>query len=150
MKQKLKYMKLLIIGILSSFLINSCDKGEIDKLFTKTYTYTNNSDHSLSIEKWEAGNSNMFNLLQSETISFRIELGVGGGCFINNETSNICPLTLADSLKIIFDDNKTLIFKPEGERNINILNEDNYEYSQNGNNELFKYGFSEKDYLEAN
>lgn len=154
MEQKQNYMILLIIGILSSLLTNSCGKEDIERISIKSYIYTNNSGHSLSIMSWKGSNTDIFDLIQSQKIEFRYEFN-GGGCFINginepNSSAIECLLVSSDSLKIIFDDNKTLIFKPEGERNINILNEDNYEYSQNGNNELFKYGFSEKDYLEAN
>ncbi|MCF6213271.1 MAG: hypothetical protein L3J45_04515 [Flavobacteriaceae bacterium] len=144
-------MKLLIIGMLSSLFI-SCN-NTIEKLFTKSYQYTNNSGHLLSIMKWKESNVEVFNLSPSQSFQFDYEFN-GNGCSINktdkpNMSASECLLVNSDSLKIIFDDNKSILLKKEDERAINIFNEKNYSYSRIGNQEFFSYEFTNNDYQEA-
>lgn len=145
-------MRLLLIGILSSLFI-SCG-NEINEIkYFKTYTYTNNSGHSLHIEKHSNESNITYELPKLETINFSFELN-SGNCLINDErqssVSGGCLLIFADSLKIIFDDNKSILLKPEDMRDINILKEKNYDYSKIGRTENFKYSFTQIDYEQAN
>ena len=147
MEQKQNYMIVLIIGVLIS-LIYSCDKGEIDKLHKKNYTYANETNFSIKIEDWKSGISKSYNLPPSKQIVFKIELGTGGTCAVENlETSESnCLLVMSDSLKVIFDNTKALILKQDDTRDVNILKEINYSYEKNGQVENFRYAFTQKDY----
>ena len=143
-------MIVLIIGILIS-LVYSCDKGEIDKLYTKNYTYANETNYSIKIEDWKGGISKSYNLESSKQIVFKIELGIGGTCMVNNleSSESNCLLVMSDSLKVIFDNTKTLTFFQQDDtdtRDVNILRESNYSYEKNGQVEDFRYAFTQKDY----
>lgn len=153
MVQKQNYMKLLLTGILFSLICYSCGTAEIDKASYILETLTNNSGKNLSIEKWDGGISQIYNLKKDQIIEFEVELFTGSclvnGNSTNNVNSNYCLITTSDSIKIIFEDNKSIILKPNDAREINILNIKNYKYSQNGNKQFYKYLFTMKDYLEA-
>lgn len=151
MKQKKNCMKLLPFGILCSLFLNSCSP-EVEKISWHLYSYTNNSGHNLSIEKWNEGNTVVYALKTSQTKEFKYGFN-GGGCFIDgvSTTGNAddCLLISSDSIKIIFDDNKSILLKPKDVRDINILNNKNYTYSQDVNKSYYTYTFTEKEYLEA-
>lgn len=147
MKQKQNYMIVLIIGIIIS-LIYKCDKGEIDKLHTKNYTYANETNFSIKIEDWKSGINKSYNLESSKQIVFQIELGTGGTCTVDNVESSEsnCLLVMSDSLKVIFNNTKMLVLKQNDTRDVNILKEVNYRYEKNGQVENFRYAFTQKDY----
>ena len=149
MKRHQTYMILLIIAILTS-LFNSCGEGIIDKLYTKNYIYTNETNFSIEIEDWKDGISKAYTLAPSTQIVFQVELGLGN-CTINDieTSSNNCLLILVDSLKVVFDNTKTLILNQNDTRDVNILMEVNYDYKKNGQVEYFNYSFTQKDYEQA-
>jgi len=151
MEQKTIYMKLLIIGMLSSLFI-SCN-NTIEKTYFDTYVYTNNSSHSILIEKYANESKITYELPKLKTINFKLELNSGDCNIDNNQMTSVlggCLLIFADSLKIIFDNDKSILLKPKDTRDINIFNEGNYENATVGNKSTHNYIFSEKDYLEAN
>jgi len=153
MGQKTNCMKLLIIGILSNIIITSCGEDDIEKIEIHSYTYTNASAHSLSIIKWNNGDIDTFDLIQSQKIEFIYKFN-GTGCSIDgtnmpDKLPQDCLLITSDSLKIIFDDGKSILLRPNEPRDINILIETNFEKISEGNKKLYNYRFSEKDYLEA-
>lgn len=146
MEQKRNYMIALIIGVLSS-LAYSCDEGEIYRLHIKNYTYTNETNFSIKIEDWKGGISKSYNLAPSKQIVFEIELELSN-CRVDGVESSEsnCLLIMSDSLKVIFDNTRTLILKQDDPRDVNILKKVNYSYEKNGHVENFRYAFTQKDY----
>lgn len=154
MLQKTTWTLLLIIGLLSSFLFQSCGKGDVEYINIKNYNYTNQTNYVITISKWLNNVENKYEISKSGKINFRMEFN-GGGCFIDNvnqtafNPNSSCLLIIADSIKIVFDNNKKLTLKQGDKRDINILNESNYNFNKAGNIENFNYVFTQKDYLEA-
>lgn len=154
MVRKQNYTTLLLIGILFSLIFYSCGTAEIEKISYIKETFTNNSGKDLSIEKWNGDKSVIYSLKNDQTIDLEVELPCCG-CIVNgkeinnNINSYYCLIGTSESLKIIFEDNKSIILKPDDAREINILKRQNYTYFQNGNKQFYSYIFKEKDYLEA-
>ena len=152
MRRNQHYTIVLIIGILSSLAFR-CGEPEIDENFTKRYTYTNETNYSIRIEDWQEGNRDSYLLEPSKQIVFQVELGIGGNCMVDGieiDTSDLnCLLVTSDSLKIVFDDSKSMIFKQSDPGDVNILNEKNYTYEKKGQLENFWYAFTQKDYDKA-
>ena len=148
-------MLLLIFGLLCSFFLQSCGKGEIELINIKNYKYSNQTNYAITIYKWHNNVEYKYEISSSNNIEFRMEFN-GGGCFIGNvnqttfNPNSDCLLLIADSIKIVFDNTKKLTFKRGDTRDISILNEINYNYKKIANTENYEYSFTQKDYDLAN
>ena len=151
MEQRTTWILLLIIGLLSSFLFQSCEKGEVEYINIKNYKYINQTNYAITIHKWLNNIENKYEISNSDKIEFRMEFN-GGGCFINNvnqiafNPNSDCLLINADSIKIVFNNTKKLTLKQGDTRKVNILNEANYISKKSGNVENYEYSFTQKDY----
>ena len=161
-EQKQDFMKLLIIGILSSLILSGCsDPGYPgDYHAIRSYHYKNETNYDISIEQWKQNHHKVFDLDPSDSIIFEIEdLGsTYGYCTINGIQQSLSPCELlgSDSLKIIFDNERILILKPfdsiiDSIEEVNIKgNIDIYGVEINGDNRTtYRYSFTQKDYDQA-
>lgn len=133
-------MQLLVIGILSSF--QSCDKGEVDKVYYEEYYLINSSDYSIVIETYnktdDSYNSNYYSLNQDSTLYQMLELNFGS-------TTGI--ISYADSVVVRFGESKEISFTTETQSTFNILDKSNYtENKKSENNREYTYTFTKDDY----
>lgn len=140
MEQKIIWMQLLLIGILSSF--QSCDKGEVDKVYYEEYYLINNSDYNIVIESYnktdDGYNSNNYTLIQDSILYQKLELNFGS-------TSGI--ISYADSVVIRFGGSKEISFTPDIQSTYNILDKSNYtENKKSENNREYSYTFTNDDH----
>ncbi len=154
MVQKTIWMLLLVIGILSSLIFQSCGQEEVEDISIKSYKYGNQTEYSIVIHKWLNNTEIVYELSQSgQQIEFKNEFN-GGGCFIDDiqqttfSPDSDCLLINADSIKIIFDNSKSYWLKPSDNVDVNILKEVNY--TKQGNREDYSYSFTNKDYQYSN
>lgn len=143
MEQKIIWMQLLLIGILSSF--QSCDKGEVDKVYYEEYYLINNSDYNIVIESYNKTdngfNSNNYTLNQDSTLYQKLELNFG---------STTGMISYADSVVIRFGGSKEISFTPDTQSTYNILDKSNYtENEKSENNREYSYTFTNDDYDNA-
>ncbi len=151
MKQKEIYMKHLLFGICSSIILclSSCG-GTTEYIYHHFFTYRNESGHDLHIEQWNEGEKKVYDLAaHHEEMEFHLIFPYGG-CFINDSSiidNRYCMLYEGDSLKIIFDDGKTLIYRDHiDSSSFNPFIIENYTSSKDGNKEYYEYTFTEEDY----
>lgn len=133
-------MQLLLIGILSSF--QSCDKGEVDKVYYEEYYLINSSDYNIVIETYnktvDSYNSNYYSLNQDSTLYQMLELNFG---------STIGIISYADSVVVRFGESKEISFTTETQSTFNILDKSNYtENKKSENNREYTYTFTKDDY----
>ena len=133
-------MQLLLIGILSSF--QSCDKGEVDKVYYEEYYLINSSDYNIVIETYnktvDSYNSNYYSLNQDSTLYQMLELNFGS-------TTGI--ISYADSVVVRFGESKEISFTNETQSTFNILDKSNYtENKKSENNREYTYTFTKDDY----
>lgn len=155
MAQKITWELLLIIGIVSNFLFQSCGQGEVEYIHIKSYKYDNQAGYSIVIHKWLNNAETVYKLPQSGEIEFKNEFK-GGGCFIDEiqqtafSPDSDCLLINSDSIRIIFDGSKSYWLKPSDNVDVNILKEVNYQYTKQDNREDYLYKFTDKDYQNSN
>ena len=158
MEQEQDFMKLLVIGILSSLILSGCsDTGDYYSI--RSYHYKNETNYDISIEQWKRNHNKVFDLDPSDSIIFELEfLGDGVGyCAINGIQQSLSPCELfgSDSLKIMFDNERILILNPFDSINDSIEegdirgNIDIYSVEINGYNRTHRYSFTQKDYDQA-
>ena len=152
-KQEQDFMKLLVIGILSSLILSGCsDTGDYHSI--RSYHYKNETNYDISIEQWKQNHHKVFDLDPSGSIIFEIEDfgSVYGHCTINGIQQSLSPCQLygSDSLKIMFDNERILILNHidyiEG---VNIMRSAVYSVEINGDNRTHRYSFTQKDYDQA-
>lgn len=138
---KTTWMKHLIFGIISSIIFYSCTEST-DSNDIAIYTFSNESEYSISIGKWRNGSVEIFSLPVGNSIVQEINLGFG---------SSYDLISDADSLHIIFNNNKILVLndKINDFRSVNILRLDNYEKAIDNNKYYYNYTFSNIDYENA-
>jgi len=143
MEQKIIWMQLLLIGILSSF--QSCDKGEVDKVYYEEYYLINNSDYNIVIESYnktdDGYNSNNYTLNQDSTLCQKLELNFGS-------TTGI--IFYADSVVLRFGGSKEISFTPDTQSSFNIIDKRNYTVNEKSENKReYSYTFTNDDYDNA-
>ncbi len=134
-------LKHLIFGIISSIIFCSCTEST-DSNDIAIYTFSNESEYSISIGKWRNGSVEKFELPVGNSIVQEINLGFGNSSDLISD---------ADSLHIVFNNNKILVLndKINDFRTINILRLDNYEKARDMNKYYYNYTFSKIDYENA-
>jgi len=143
MEQKIIWIQLLLIGILSSF--QSCDKEDVDKTYYEEYYLINNSNYKIVIEAYnktdDGYNSNNFNLKKDSTLYQKLELNFGS-------TTGI--IVYADSVVVRFGDDKKISFLPDKQSSFNILDKSNYTVNKKSeNHHEYTYIFTNDDYNNA-
>ena len=157
-EQKQDFMKLLVIGILSSLILSGCsDTGDYHSI--RSYHYKNETNYDISIEQWTRNHNKVFDLDPSDSIIFEIEFFEDGPgrCTVNGiqQSSSPCILFGSDSLKIMFDNERILILNPfdsiiDSIEEVDIRgNTDIYSVERNGDNRTYRYSFTQKDYDQA-
>lgn len=131
--------KLVIIILTSVILLSSCEDKYIDcdghQFIEKT---TNNSDYSIKIIIWDSYYSDSsvvnhsFTLLENRTLYSKHGIGAWS-------------IDLADSLEVIFDNKKKLIYSPEELRELQSPSIRDEEYCET----ITPYVFTNSDYEAA-
>ena len=153
MEQEQDFMKLLIIGILSSLILSGCsDTGDYYSI--RSYHYKNETNYDISIEQWKQNHNKVFDLDPGDSIIFEIEDfgSVYGHCTINGIQQSFSPCQLfgSDSLKIMFDNERILILNHiDSIEGVNIMRSAVYSVEINGDNRTHRYSFTQKDYDQA-
>lgn len=149
MKRKVMSMKLLIFGLVTSFLI-SCNDGfsELDSE-SHSYSYINNSGYSFELTWWFGLTPTSYSFGMGQELVLQKNFSVAGGsCSVNGVTSDShCLLIEADSVQITFDSNHSVIYRWDESSVTNILNISNYETERDHRDKYFTYVFTELDYL---
>ena len=156
MKKKRIYIKVLLFGVCSSFVLNliSCKK-DVEPTTHFHYTYQNKTNYDMNIEHWIQGQKKVFDLDDASSIVFSLSLGVGSShCSVNDSVvyDNHCMLYEADSLKVVFDDGKELLYVSVIHENhsdsssFNLFTIENYLLTEEGNKIYYEYTFTEEDY----
>ena len=98
-EQKQDFMKLLVIGILSSLILSGCsDTGDYHAI--NFFHYKNETNYDISIEQWTRNHNKVFDLDPSDSIIFKLEFlgGLSEICTINGiQQSSQCELWGSDS-----------------------------------------------------
>jgi len=142
MKQKIIWMQLLLIGILSS--LSSCTK-ESDNSYYEKYVFINNSKHAIVIESYtridEDYVKNINSIPIDSSLVQEIEILFGSKTGI---------VALSDSVEIFFDSTKYNWFLPNSKSEYNVLDRDNYLMDKLSDNHVkYTYVFTENDYNNA-
>jgi len=140
-------MKTLIINhvliILVLFLFSSCIK---EPPYTYSYfTIVNKSNHNLAIRLF---NRNLDRWFQNDSIHLLMNDSIG---FSRSAKERIeYPFPVTDSLYIVFDDFKRLVYKLPFDWSRNILDYESYSGGMIKEYEYrFRYVITEQDYLDA-
>ncbi len=143
MGQKIIWMQLLLIGILSSF--QSCDNGETDKVSYEEYYFINNSDYDIGIKAISKIDneihSSSYSIAVDSTFIQEIEIMFGSVTGI---------IAYSDSVVLEFGNVKEINFLPNSESAYNILNKNNYTTTNKENNRVkYSYTFTNEDFENA-
>ena len=143
MEQKIIWMQLLLIGILSSF--QSCDKGEVDKAYYEEFYFINNSNYELTIEAFNKTDDdyvkNIYILKKDSTFHQKLELNFG---------SITGVVAYSDSAVVNFGDSIKAIFLPDTQSYFNILDKSNYTVNKKSeNHHEYRFVFTNDDYDNA-
>lgn len=143
MEQKIIWMHLLLIGILSSF--QSCDKGEDDKVYYEEFYFINNSNYEITIEAFnkmdDNYSNNTYSLSKDSTFHQKLELNFGS-------ITGVVPYS--DSAVVNFGDSIKASFLPDTQSSFNILNKSNYTVNKKSeNHHEYRYVFTNDDYDNA-
>lgn len=151
MKHQTMCKTVLIFGIFSNLLLCSCNEGEVEYLTREAYTYNNNTSYTVKLLKWKQGNQTVFTIQPNEALNYKIILGTGGECSVNDNISlgPDCLLIYSDSIKVIFNNSKFLEFDKNTNSNMNILKQENYDYEKVNKEHIYSYNFTELDYNNA-
>lgn len=141
MVQKTILMMLLIIGMLNSF--TSCKKN-VDNTYFESYSYINNSNHNIQVKCY-------YTLSDQRESMFLIEKGAKLELKQEIVFGRVDSLIInADSVKIIFDGNKSIIYHENNTSEYNIINRRNYISHEVSDNETnYSYEFKTEDYNQA-
>lgn len=142
MGQKIIWMQLLLIGILSSF--QSCNT-EIDGVLDEEYYFINNSDYDIGIKAI----SKIDNEIYSSTYSIDVD-----STFIQEIDIMFGSVTgiiaYSDSVVLEFGDVKEISFLPNSGSAYNILNKNNYATTNKEKNRVkYSYTFTNEDFENA-
>lgn len=141
MVQKIIWMLLLLIGILSSF--QSCIKT--DNAFIEKYNFVNKTVYQIDIEAFNRIDNgyyiSTYNIPKDSSLFQVIDLDSGSKTGI---------IAHSDSVSIIFGNTKILSFLPNTESPFNILNRNNYAViSIDENHHEYTFVFNEEMYNNA-
>jgi len=141
MAQKIIWIIFLIIGI----SIIGCDKGEIDEKYFESFEYLNNSGYNIHIKSY---------YMQASLKESNYEINNGTKIILKQMITigQVDSLIInADSIRITFDNNKSVIYHKNDMSDYNIINRQNYISNKVSDNETnFKYEFTIEDYNQAN
>ena len=158
MQQKITWMQLLTIGVLSSCFISSCQHYCSDCFYNESieiYNYINDTDYPIIIEQHVLVNDSLnirtYRLDSEATMEFKLEYEQSLNCTIDNIEQSYwgtnCLLMYSDSLKITFNDSTFYWLTRADTVDINILLRENYVITEQGDDQTdYKYTFTEKDY----
>jgi len=142
MVQKTILMMLLIIGMLNN--LTSCKKN-IDETYFENYDYVNNSNHNIQIK--------CYYMLSNQRESI-FTIGIGKKLELKQDISlsKVDSLIInADSVKVIFDNNKNILYRKNDTSQYNIINVSNYNVVNESDKErTYKYIFTNNDFDQAN
>ena len=153
MQQKITWMQLLTIGVLSSCFISSCITTG-GGVHTHRAIYTNETDFPITIEQQVMISDSMtirtYKLDSEATMEFE-HVPYLHSCTIDNiEQPYIgtgCSLMHSDSLKITFNDSTFYWLTRADTVEVNILLRENYVITEQVDDQTdYKYTFTEKDF----
>lgn len=142
MKQRVIWMPLLIIGILSSF--QSCKK-HVDSYLIHEYQYKNNSNYGVTVDVYNKVDRNF--LKNSYNIPKGAEFTQQLDIMFDSKTGII---ELADSVELFLDNNKKVNYGITTDSKFNILKEENYvKLKKSDKHVIFTYVFTDEDFNKA-
>lgn len=143
MKQRIMWMPLLLIGILSSF--HACNKKDVDNTYFEEYYYYNNSDYDVNIEA--------ITKIDNSLVTNSYNIVVGSSFFQEREIvfgSVTGIIACSDSLVVKFGNSRQISYVPDTVSPFNILNRDNYEFTKvNENRVKYIYALTNEDFENA-
>jgi len=138
MAQKITWMQLLIIGLISSIFLSACEK-KVDNQIISDYIFSNQSNHTIQLHCFFAGIDSTYSLNKSNTFKISEDLMTGASFII----------VRADSVKVVYDSIKYQIFNRIS--NDGVLNLNNYDYTEiTKNHHEYTFIFNEEMYNNAN
>lgn len=141
MKQRTIWMPLLFIGIVSSLLvcISSCNKN-VDNVVMADYIFENKSSHAVAITSYKTSKEITRSIKSNDSIVISLDLMFSSKMEMFN----------ADSVIIIFDNERKVKYTPDDKTERNMMDQTNYQYALlKKNHHRFKYVISNKDYERA-
>lgn len=140
MEPKTNWMQLLLIGLISSIFLLSCDKGDKKDYAFEDYIYMNLSNHKVYISSYKVGK-----------VGSTIQIINSGYFKQTQKTSDIIDSLIinADSVKVIYDLLKFEMYR----KTVNsegILSKEDYSYKKTvDNHHEFTFTFTEDMYNDA-
>lgn len=145
-QQKITYMKYLLIGVISSLFVISCNKKTIEEagVVTNHFVYNNESGYNLEIIKFYRGNADTLAIPNESSYQETEKIEPIAGYYFEGEDNIIH----ADSLKLIYDMDKVLmLYRDAGNNPFNIIGGATYLQTEDGDNEYrYTYTFTIEDY----
>ena len=154
-EQKTFWIRHLTFGILSSFLLFSCNgyQDQINPVNDRKALLINATGLPIKIYRWSGGDRNgleIHSIMSNDTLINELV-----PCTYNGQKSKLslkrgCYFINSDSVKIIFNETKFVKYTPNTPSNRNVLQEENYYNEKNRRNQyIFTYAFIDEDYLTA-
>ena len=133
-------MRLTFGALFSSvviMLVLSCSSNSGDTS-RSVYRYNNESSADIDITRYWTGEERLFTIAAGASLEVVELVGASG------DVTNV--LYLADSLKVTFNNARSLLHRPSDTRSINILRLNNYSLTNEGDDRLYEYTFTQVDF----